>query len=413
MIVSGSVCTFLLCLLGYSSGYTLSKGTANIGYIIADTSARTLEDSFAVTESAGPFKLALDGTPKVRASPFTNQGGVGGDSFARVNKYYEPMYHSRSFRTCLKKIHSCRTTTHTTPKVVCLEHSETQHTPDRLSKTHPPREVVWNRTCSVDQCGLVLIGAEQAQHSRFLQANASGYCKILFHVEPEELCPSRQNFERYVDAVDIILSHMNPSGFSSSVTDKLYPFLYGSSWIQLEDIGLYPKRKLISIIASSKEIISGHKLRHELIKKYGRHLDVFGAASHSRLDDKIMALKDHRYSVIVENSIDKYWFTEKLVDAFLTGTVPIYWGAPAVAELFDMQGVLTFADLNDFERVLQVCSDIDYISRLGAVNRNMVLAKSFLNPELVLEQFMFKPLHLLPLPTRGKAAHPNHTQMLV
>nr|WMC97227.1 glycosyltransferase family 10 [Aminobacter aminovorans] len=52
-------------------------------------------------------------------------------------------------------------------------------------------------------------------------------------------------------------------------------------------------------------------------------------------DDKLAFLRDRRFTIAFENSSAAGYTTEKLVDAMLAGSVPIYWGNPRVAEDFD------------------------------------------------------------------------------
>ena len=43
-------------------------------------------------------------------------------------------------------------------------------------------------------------------------------------------------------------------------------------------------------------------------------------------DNKLAGLKDYMFTIVIENVVDDCWFTEKLMDSLLTGTIPIYWG---------------------------------------------------------------------------------------
>ena len=83
------------------------------------------------------------------------------------------------------------------------------------------------------------------------------------------------------------------------------------------------------------------------------------------------------YTIVIENSVDDYYFTEKVIDAFLTGTVPVYWGSPIVAELFNATGIMRFHDVNDLDQVLSECTKANYYKRMGAMRENFELAKNF------------------------------------
>ena len=43
-------------------------------------------------------------------------------------------------------------------------------------------------------------------------------------------------------------------------------------------------------------------------------------------DNKLSYLRDYRFNLTPENSNDPYYCTEKLMEAFQAGTVPIYFG---------------------------------------------------------------------------------------
>lgn len=117
---------------------------------------------------------------------------------------------------------------------------------------------------------------------------------------------------------------------------KWYPF--GGCWIKPEDWKIYPKTKFCSIIASDKRITEGHKLRWEIIEKYGHEIDMFGRG-HNPIGYKLDALKDYKYSIVIENSKCDDMFSEKLIDCFATGTIPIYWGTENIGNYFDSVGI--------------------------------------------------------------------------
>lgn len=139
--------------------------------------------------------------------------------------------------------------------------------------------------------------------------------------------------------------------------------LFGTTWLNVAYRQLWPKTKFCSLILSNKRQTSGHQLRHEIAERLmteGRSVDIYGgnylklpypttkhyAPDHSPThlsNQKILALKDYRYSVVIENCKTDYYFTEKLIDAFLTGTVPLYYGCPSIGQFFNSQGLLTFS----------------------------------------------------------------------
>lgn len=53
----------------------------------------------------------------------------------------------------------------------------------------------------------------------------------------------------------------------------------------------------------------------------------------------------HKFMMAYENAPSKYYCTEKLMDAFLVGSLPIYWGDPRVKEDWNQEA---FINVNDF-----------------------------------------------------------------
>ncbi|MEM0949469.1 MAG: glycosyltransferase family 10 [Pseudomonadota bacterium] len=102
------------------------------------------------------------------------------------------------------------------------------------------------------------------------------------------------------------------------------------------------KSKLCSLIASGKRDQVGHRLRHRLvaeIRTQGLNVDVMGQG-YAPFEAKADGLAPYCYSVVIENSRELVYISEKLVDAALCRTIPIYWGAPDVSDWFDTRGMI-------------------------------------------------------------------------
>lgn len=155
------------------------------------------------------------------------------------------------------------------------------------------------------------------------------------------------------------------------------PYFFGGSWIS--DWDIYPKDKLVSIITSDKWATDGHRLRHQIVRQFLNRLElyVFGEPYNPRFDFKWEPLRNYCYSIVVENTKCDFWFTEKLIDAFSQGTVPIYWGCPSIHKFFDQRGILAFESLDELDSILRDLSFQDWQSRTEAIQRNFELAKNY------------------------------------
>lgn len=159
---------------------------------------------------------------------------------------------------------------------------------------------------------------------------------------------------------------------------KFYPF--GGCWIKPEEQLIYPKKKLLSIIVSEKKSTSGHILRHEVVNKFKDKIDIFGRG-YEPIENKLEALKDYMFSIVIENDKFDYYFTEKLNDCFTTGTVPIYWGCPSIKDFFDSKGIIEFDSIDDLSSIIMSLSEEQYHSKIENIKNNFEISKKFLLPE--------------------------------
>lgn len=130
--------------------------------------------------------------------------------------------------------------------------------------------------------------------------------------------------------------------------------MYNGQSLNFRDVNALfqtPKSKLISVIASNKCFTPEHRARLkfalDLKKHYGETIDFYGRGF-VPMDDKLDALKDYRFHVVLENSSHENYFSEKLTDCILTGTYPIYYGCPNLNYYFPDNSYLRI-DIDNFE----------------------------------------------------------------
>ncbi len=154
--------------------------------------------------------------------------------------------------------------------------------------------------------------------------------------------------------------------------------LPATTWLTTWPAKPAAKAKMASLIASNKRDQSGHKLRHEvvdLIREKSLDVDIMGRG-YNPFDNKADGLLPFRYSVVIENTQAHGYITEKLVDAALCRTVPIYWGAPDVGDHFDSSGLIICQTIDEISAALHTMSEEDYAARADAVERNFETAES-------------------------------------
>jgi hypothetical protein len=153
---------------------------------------------------------------------------------------------------------------------------------------------------------------------------------------------------------------------------------FGGCWIHEENWKLHKKSKNISIVASSKTFLPGHKLRHEVISNFN-NIDIFGSG-YNPIDNKITSLKEYKYQIVIENASISGYFTEKIIDCFVTGTIPIYYGDPNIGDIFNINGIITFNDKDELKVILENLKDIDpfYITENFEKSKEYILTEDYI-----------------------------------
>lgn len=171
--------------------------------------------------------------------------------------------------------------------------------------------------------------------------------------------------------------------------------LYGTTWINEQYRKIYVKNKLCSIIASNKKNTTGHKLRHSiidyLIMNNNNNVDFYGSRfnnlpymntkpytnEHSGdhiSNKKINGLKDYMFSICILPSKIDYEFDEKLIDCFLTGTVPIFWGCPSIDKFFNIKGMIIFDTMEECINIINSINIEKYNEMKPYIDENFKIA---------------------------------------
>ena len=160
-------------------------------------------------------------------------------------------------------------------------------------------------------------------------------------------------------------------------------FPMGGTWVpHWRDVAC-DKRAMCSLIASAKRSQPGHRLRHAVVewaRGTGAEIEIMGRG-YRPFSDKAEGLAPYRYSVVIENVREPGYFSEKLVDALLCGTVPIYWGAPDIGRFFDTRAMVICEDLADVQRAVAAMSEADFAARREAVEAMRAVAAGYADLE--------------------------------
>ena len=143
------------------------------------------------------------------------------------------------------------------------------------------------------------------------------------------------------------------------------------------------KNQFCSVVVSDKKYVYGHERRLEFVHRLklalGEKLHVYGDGIHP-ICDKLDAIAPYKYHIVLENSQNRDYWTEKLADCYLGEAFPIYWGCPNIHDYFSPEAIKVL-DLHDLEsavvETVQFLKKDPFLERVSAVKKakSLVLEK--------------------------------------
>jgi hypothetical protein len=158
------------------------------------------------------------------------------------------------------------------------------------------------------------------------------------------------------------------------------------------------KNKLISIMVSNKKNAPGHIYRHTLVKHilnssypidiYGNGCSTTTTVGHifninKKIDSRIKGVfkelepyENYRFHICIENYQTNAYFSEKISNALLCGTTPIYWGCKKMLHMFPANVIMLSGNIIPDMTLLR---DIILNPRKYMANINVESVKDKLN----------------------------------
>ena len=197
-------------------------------------------------------------------------------------------------------------------------------------------------------------------HSKYKIA----WCQESPVIKPQ----SHINIHNVEDKFDFIFTH-NKQKISEK--PEKYKFLPAACcWVKDYTFNIEKKTKLASHIFTGKNFSEGHTLRHN-IKQLLKNspIDIFGENQF----DKVEVHQPYKFSIVVENCKSPGYFSEKIIDCLIQGTIPVYWGDPTISSYFNMNGIIVFNNIKELAN-LKINKNY-YEENLNAVKENISICE--------------------------------------
>ena len=239
--------------------------------------------------------------------------------------------------------------------------------------------------------------------------------QCLFLLEPDIVTNGFREAAEKIDRFDAVFAH-DSRILRALPRHKVYLFEHGGTWIVPEkfqksgSLRRKLKSKGVSFVCGGKRLTRGHRLRHEIWKRqeaidashrmfyisgaFGdgvprlpgtRVLDAKPEAKFELFDDKSVS-----FHVCIENVRQENYFSEKLLDCFLTRTIPIYWGCPNIDSYFDVRGMILIGNeegdvatdaIQKINTAISIPPEKLYLDMHIAIEENFRRAKRWINLE--------------------------------
>ena len=230
------------------------------------------------------------------------------------------------------------------------------------------------------------------------------------------------NFSYYPDSKHNLYSPLLPGQqiFEDTLSGKVP--------VAMEEYRKYPKHRFCNFIYSHSVELRNNFC--ELLSKY-KPIDCLGSVMNNTdelkdlerkmvvgieyrfyLKDKLRVKREvqkkYKFSIAFENRSFPGYITEKIWDAFISGTIPIYWGCPEVSNFFNPASFVNCHDYASFS---------DVVERIKEIDNDPELYKSYINAPLILPNSKYhhysaakmtsRTNHLLELVVRKREKYQN------
>ena len=176
-----------------------------------------------------------------------------------------------------------------------------------------------------------------------------------------------------------VLTHFPPLADPKYIVSQpMIPWHVDLSYDELVQREVPAKRRGVSWIASNLTFLPGHKrraaLRAFLLAQRSAPVDLFGRGVRY-IADKWDALAPYRYSLAIENSNSRDYWTEKVADCFLSWTIPLYDGCTNLEDYFHPESFIRI-DASDHAGTLRKIEELltsdQWERRLSALHESRV-----------------------------------------
>jgi hypothetical protein len=151
------------------------------------------------------------------------------------------------------------------------------------------------------------------------------------------------------------------------------PYFLFSSHLYKERIAKNINRKYLLAYCSARQIDHREEIYNTFVENSPENSchaigKCFGKYENTKLNsipggwtniELIHAYTDYKFVLAIENTNHHGYVTEKIVNAFYSGAIPIYWGCNTVTKYFNKKAFINVNDFSSFEECVKYVINLD------------------------------------------------------
>lgn len=217
---------------------------------------------------------------------------------------------------------------------------------------------------------------------------------IAIQCEPNDISHARDAFISNHTRYDMLLT-FDDEILKRCPNARFVPF--GTTWLcdgTYKAVDVLRKTPKISTIVGLKEMTPNHTFRKMLYfnqkciplpitwfrsSRDGGMLEDISNNPILNPTSKEDLFLDYQFSLIIENSTQKNYFSEKLIDCLLMKTIPIYYGCVNIDDFFDTTGWIRLESRN-MDDLIQKCNPLPkYETYVDIIDKNYQTAITYIH----------------------------------
>jgi hypothetical protein len=224
------------------------------------------------------------------------------------------------------------------------------------------------------------LAVDSGVDSSFLACAVSLF-KVAMLYEPREINQAGYAAaEKHMSELHLVLT--NDPELLDRYPQKTQRYPTGGSFLLETERLRGAKIRNVSISASKKKMLDGHRLRHQVVSEFrGLGLVPMGGG-YKKYDSWATPYARFRFSVVIENSAGPFLFTEKLIHSLLFRCIPVYWGATELPHEFSPEGILRFRDIDELHALWPTLNRKKYRELEPFLARNQSAALEYCSTDL-------------------------------